>query len=376
MIETKEVKSNKEIKEFVEFPLKLYKDSKYYVPSFYGEELKVLKHKSPYEKVAESVFFLAYENGKVVGRIQGLIQKQFNDIYKTKRVRFTRFDSIDSIEVATALFNAVKKWALTKGMDTLCGPLGFSDFEREGLLIEGFDEYQTFEEQYNYSYYEKLIEAQGLIKEVDWFESRIILPKVVDERIDKIAQHIMSKNNFHLIDTKHISKKQFLKRYADDFFDVCEDAYGDLYGYVPFTLETRRMVEKSFLPIIDLNECFFLADENERIIAIALTFPGVNMSVKKSNGHLYPLSIIRLLRTIKNPKSIDMALIGCRREYRNAGFSAVFVSEIVKRFSKYKNLQYLETNLNLEDNLEIRNMWNRFESRENKKRRSYVMKLD
>lgn len=375
MVEIKKVTTKKEIKQFVRFPIDLYKGNEYYVPCFYGDEIKAVSHKSSYENSCVSEFFLAYRDKKVVGRIQAIIQKQFNEIYNEKRVRFTRFDSIEDEEVSKALFDAVEGWAKEQGMDTICGPLGYSDFEREGLLIEGFDQEQTFEEQYNFDYYQRLIESLGYSKEVDWVESRIVLPKEVDPRVEKIAQHVLDKNKLHLIDTSHISKKEFLKRYADGFFDVCEDAYGDLYGYVPFTPETRRMVEKSFFPIIDIKEAFFLADENEKIIAIALTFPGVANAVKKSNGHLTIPAALRILHTIKNPKRIDLALIGVRKEFRNLGLSSVFVSVIVKEFAKYKNLKYLETNLNLEDNLEIRNMWSRFDSHENKRRRSYIKKL-
>ncbi len=375
MITIVSVRTRKQKKDFVQFPLKLYKGNKYYVPCFYGEELNVLNHKSPYEDVTESEFFLAYDGKKVVGRIQGIIQKQFNEKYNTKRIRFTRFDAIDSQEVSDALFAALEKWGKEKGMDTVCGPLGYSDLEREGLLIEGFDEVQTFEEQYNYDYYQKLIENRGYQKEVDWVESAITLPKEVDPRIEHIADHILKKNDLHIVDTTKFSKKKFLKRYYDGFFDCITEAYGDLYGYVPFTEKTRKMVIDSFFPIIDLDEAIFIVDNEDKIVALSLTFPGVGKAVAKSNGHLYPSALIRLLKTFKDPETIDLALIAVNKNYKNSGITAVFVSEVVKRCQKYKHLDHLETNLNLEDNIAIRNMWNRFESREHKRRRSYVKKL-
>ena len=181
MITVTTVQTHRQRKAFINFPLKLYKGNKYFFPCFYGDEMNVLKRTSPYEDVSESDFFLAYDGKKVVGRIQAIIQKQYNEKWNEKRVRFTRFDAIDDVNVSRALFDAVEKWAKERGMDTICGPLGYSDLEREGLLIEGFDEVQTFEEQYNYSYYQKLIEDKGFVKEVDWVESAIKLPNPVDK---------------------------------------------------------------------------------------------------------------------------------------------------------------------------------------------------
>ena len=375
MITIEKVRTNKQKKDFVNFPLKLYKDNPYFVPCLYGEEMNVCNHKTPYEKVSESELFLAYDGKKVVGRIQGIIQKQFNDLYNEKRVRFTRFDSIDDVNVSRALFDALETWAKEKGMETCCGPLGYSDFEREGLLIEGFDQNQTFEEQYNYDYYQKLIEDRGFVKEVDWVESQIFLPNQVDPKIDKLAKLILKKYDLSIVDTQHISKKQFLKKYGDAFFDCVTDAYMELYGYVPFTEETRTMIIKSFFPIIDLKQAFFVQDKNEKIVGLALTFPGVGKALRKSKGKLTPLALLRLLKVFKDPETVDFALIGVNKEYKNSGLTAVFVAEVVRNFQAYKHLHHLETNLNLEDNVAIRNMWNRFESIENKRRRSFVKKI-
>lgn len=173
MIAIKQVLTDKDKRKFINYPLKLYRNNPYYVPVLYQDEKKVLNGNSAYEEVTDSVFFLAYQKNEIVGRIQGIIQKQYNEAHKEKRVRFTRFDAIDDQEVANALFQAVENWAKEKQMDTLCGPLGFSDFEREGLLIDGFDQHQTYQEQYNYPYYQKLIENYGFEKETDWVESQI-----------------------------------------------------------------------------------------------------------------------------------------------------------------------------------------------------------
>ena len=182
MIEIKEVKTPKEQRAFVNFPLMLYKGNPYFVPPLYADEMKLFKSNYHYYETSEAVYFLAYRKGEVVGRISGILQRAANEKWQQKRVRFTRFDSIDDQEVANALFSAVETWAKAKGMEEVVGPLGFSDFEREGLLIEGFEELSTFEEQYNYPYYQKLIEHLGYQKDVDWVEHKLYPPKEPDKR--------------------------------------------------------------------------------------------------------------------------------------------------------------------------------------------------
>lgn len=171
-----EVSTMSQRREFVRFPLRLYKDSPYFVPPLFSDEMKIFTDKNAYADTCESVFFLAQRDGKTVGRIQGIIQHQFNNLHGEKRLRFSRFDAVNDQKVANALFDAVEKWGISKGLDTVCGPLGYSDLEREGLLIEGFDKLSTFEEQYNYDYYGALIENCGYAKEVDWLEFRLRAP--------------------------------------------------------------------------------------------------------------------------------------------------------------------------------------------------------
>ena len=186
MVEIREVKTKKEQKAFLEFPLDMYADNPYFVPPLYGDEKKIFRGDYVYNDTCEHVYFNAYRDGEMVGRISGILQKASNEKKGERRVRFTRFDSINDREVAHALFDAVEKWALSKGMDTVCGPLGFSDLEREGLLIEGFDELSTFEEQYNAEYYGALIEDCGYAKEVDWIESKIYAPEEGDDTLEKM----------------------------------------------------------------------------------------------------------------------------------------------------------------------------------------------
>ncbi|MBO7213885.1 MAG: N-acetyltransferase, partial [Clostridia bacterium] len=195
MITIKEVVSKKDRKEFVNFPLKLYKNNPYFVPPIYGDELKIFTDKNAYLKTCDQVFFLAKKDGKTVGRIQGIVQKTYNEMQNEKRIRFSRFDCIDDKEVSTALFTALENYAKQNGYDTVCGPLGYSDLEREGLLIEGFEELSTYEEQYNYPYYQKHIEDLGYAKEVDWVEYQVMLPDEPNVKLKRVAEHSLRLSN-------------------------------------------------------------------------------------------------------------------------------------------------------------------------------------
>ncbi|MBO6262710.1 MAG: GNAT family N-acetyltransferase [Clostridia bacterium] len=373
MVEIREVKTRKEIREFIEFPLNLYRDCPYFVPPLYGDEKKLFGKNYVYCDQAEAVYYNAYRDGEIVGRISGILQKAANKKWAQKRVRFTRFDSIDDEEVSNALFNAVERWAKERGMEEIVGPLGFSDLEREGLLIEGFDQLSTFEEQYNYDYYPKLVEKYGFTKEVDWVERKLRAPEKVDERIPKIAEMMMRRYNLHIGESKNTS--DFLKRYGDAFFEILDTTYVDIYGSVPFTPSMKKMLIDNFKLIIDTRYVAVILDENGRVVCFGLCFPSIAKAVQKSGGRLTPAAIVRLLRNIKNPKVIDLGLIGVLPEYARKGISSTLIWAVMKML-KSGNIEYAETNLNLEDNLSIQNQWKIFDAVLHKRRRAYVKKID
>lgn len=372
MLVVKEVKTKREIKEFVNFPLKLYKGNENFVPPLYADELALFKKNFVYNDQAESVFFLAYQEKEVVGRISGILQHASNLKWNQKRVRFTRFDSIDNQEVANALFNTLEKWAKDKGMDEIVGPLGYSDLEREGLLIEGFDELSTFEEQYNYPYYQKLIENVGFVKEVDWTERKIYLPKEIDPRIHQLSEHVMRKYNLKIAKVKNTN--EFLKRYGDAFFEILDTTYADLYQTVPITDRVKKNTIKSFKLIVDIKYAGVIVDENDKVVCFGLCFPSIAKAVQKSGGRLTLPTIFKVLKALKKPKILDLALIGVLPEYQRRGINAVILDMLIRILS-VNNIEYAETNLNLETNSNIQNQWKNFDSVIHKRRRSFVKSL-
>lgn len=372
MLTIKQVTTKKEQRDFINFPIELYKGNPYFVPPLYMDEKKLFKKNNSYSDVCDSVYFNAYDNGKIVGRISGIIQKLSNEKNNEKRIRFTRFDSINEQKVAKALFSAVEKWGVSKGMDTICGPLGFSDLEREGLLIEGFDQLSTFEEQYNYEYYQTLIENLGYEKEVDWTESKINAPDDYDGSLDKTAEFVLKRYNLHLGQAKNMN--EFIDKYADDLFELIDKSYDLLYQTVPFTDAMKKELISNFKLIVNVDNVAVILDENEKMVCFGLCFPSIAKAVQKSNGHLTPLALIRLLRTIKHPEILDLGLIGVDPEYLNRGISVVVSAALIHMLQDGK-YTHAETNLNLENNAAIQNQWKRFKEVKHKRRRAYVKKL-
>ena len=372
MLEIREVKTKKEQRAFLNFPLKMYKDNPCFVPPLYMDEKKIFNDDYVYLDTCEAVYFNAYRDGKQVGRISGILQKASNELRNEKRVRFTRFDAVNDPEVAKGLFAAVEKWALDKGMDTVCGPLGFSDLEREGLLIEGFDRLSTFEEQYNADYYQRLIEECGYEKEVDWLESKIMLPENDDGTLEKMTDFIMKRYDLHFGQSKNT--RDFLKKYADQFFELLDSAYADIYGTVPFTDGMKKMMMDNFKLIIDTKHVAVILDQDEQVVCLGICFPSIARAVQKSGGHITPAALVKLLRAIKHPKIIDLGLVAVRRDYLNRGIATAISAELMKMLRE-DGVEYAETNLNLEDNSAILNMWKRFKTEQHKRRRSFVKKL-
>ena len=370
MIEIQEVATRRQRKAFVNFPLKLYKHCPNFVPPLYGDEMQIFRKDYHYYGESEAVYYLAYRDGKVVGRISGILQRKANDKWQQKRVRFTRFDCLDDQEIAAALFAAVEAWAKRKGMEEVVGPLGFSDMEREGLLIEGFDQLATFEEQYNYDYYQRLIESLGYTKEVDWIEHKLYLPKEIDPHIHEMREKLINRYELHMSDAK--TTRDFIKKYKDRFFQMYDETYDQIYQAVPLNETMKKQLIKNFRLIINIKYVALLLDKNENPVCFGLCFPSIAKAVQKSGGKLTLPTIFRILKAVKKPEVIDLALVGVLPTYRGA--SIVMVDELMRMLQE-GTAKHLETLLNLEENYNIHNLWKSFDSVQHKRRRCYVKKL-
>ena len=369
-----EVKTKAERREFVKFPLRLYRDCPYFVPPLFGDEMKIFTNKNAYADTCESVCFLAKQNGKTVGRIQGILQKQSNELHSEKRLRFSRFDAINDQSVAKALFDALEAWAVERGLDTVCGPLGYSDLEREGLLIEGFDRLSTFEEQYNYEYYASLIEGCGYAKEIDWLEFCLRAPREKNEMLARVAERAMELSKLHVVDSAAMSKKEYIERYKDGVFECIDRCYSHLYGTVPFTESMKEQLIGQFMLMINKKYLIVICDENDRVVSFALCIPAIGEALQKSGGRLTLPALIRLLRAVKHPETVDLCLVAILPEYQSAGINAVMLQKMTE-YLENGEIKCFETNLNLETNTQVMAQWKYFDSEQHKRRRAYIKKL-
>ena len=369
MVEIVEVKTAKDIKEFIEFPLRLYKDCEFFVPPLYSDEKKLLKSGGNTTD-AESVFFLAKRDGKTVGRIHGILQKKYNSEHNAKQVRFTRFDSLNDAEISRALLSRVETWGRQKGMEEMVGPLGFTDLDREGLLVDGFSEDSTFEEQYNYDYYGDLIEDFGLVKDVDWVEYELRSPEKRNLMLKRVAERALEINKLHVA-SADLPKKKYIEKYRDGFFECLHKCYSHLYGTMEIPKETQDELISQFLMIVNKEFAIFICDENEKVVGFGLCFPGIGGAVKKSGGRLTPGTLLRILKTVKNPEVIDLALVAILPEYQMSGVNAILIDGILDILER-GNVKKCETNLNLETNTAVQAQWKYFDARQHKRRRAYT----
>ena len=367
----REVKTKRDIRRFINFPLELYKDCPLYVPMLKMDERKIFKKNYVYNNTCKTVFYLAFdENNKVVGRIEGIIQIAANEKWKQQRVRFTRIDFINDQEVANLLLDAVAAWGKSFGMTEMVGPLGYSDLEREGLLIEGFDKIQTYEEQYNFEYYQHLLDNYGLKKEVDWVEFKIYPPKEVDQRLLKISKLTQKNHGISLYTADKVST--FVKEYKEQFFEIIDTTYNKIYGTVPFTKEMMDASLSNFKLLLRPEDLTVVLDKNKKVIAFGLMFPSISKIVTKYKGRVGLRFLIDFFKNKKNPEIIDLGLIGVLEEYRASGVAAVLMEALFTYMTSQKQVTHLETNLMLETNENILGLTSSFNREYTKRRRCYV----
>ena len=333
--------------------------------------MAMFKDNFTYNDQTKSAFFLAVRDGEVVGRIHGIWQFVANEKWGQSRVRFTRFESINDQEVANALLGAVEDWGKSLGMTEIVGPLGYSDMEREGLLVEGFDQLATFEENYNFDYYQTLIENYGYQKDVDWTGNKLYLPKGgVDPKIKEISDRMMKKYNLHFCTETNTNK--FLKKYVNKIFAIWEDTYSKIYGTVPFSRRVMDGVLDQFKLMVKCKYVPLILDENDNVIAFGVCFPSIAKAVQKSGGRLTIPCLFRLLKAINKPEVLDVALIGVVDEYKNKGLNAAILYRLL---CLMEEVDHAESNLMLEHNNPIQNMLKYFDAPQHKRHRCYIKQL-
>lgn len=373
MIEIREVLTKKDQKIFAKFPTKLYKDVPQMIPDMIADEIGMFHPaKNPAYGYCKTKQFLAYKKGQCVGRIAGIISSAANEKWNTKRIRFSRVDFIDDLKVSKALFHAVEEWGRSEGLTEIHGPIGFSDMDQEGMLIEGFEEEGMFLTIYSFPYYRKHLEALGYIRDIDWVEFRVTIPKEANDKLDLIAKTVLRKYKVTLVEPK--SRRQ-LKPYIQQIFHVLNKTYGNLYGTVELSLEQIKNYYKQFILLINPEYLKLLVDENKQLIGFGLAMPSLNKAVKKSNGRLLPFGWLHILMApFAKSKILDLYLVGVLPNMQNKGLTAVLMNSMTATARK-NGIEFAETGPELENNHQVQALWKHYEVRQHKRRRCWIKSL-
>lgn len=375
MIKIVEVKTKRDLNKFVEFPHKLYKGNKYYCPPLAIDERNNFNPKKNHAyKFCDAILFLAYRGKEIVGRVAGIISYPHCKKTGRNQARFGRFDVIDDIEVSRSLFKALSNWAIEKGMDEIIGPLGFVDIDREGMLIEGFDEYNMSITYYNHPYYVDHMIELGFIKDVDWVEYQLTCPKEVDPRLERISEHVKQRYGYRVVKMKNAND---IKKYGYLGMKAVNEAFDKLYAYVPLTDEIIQSSINSYAPILNKDYIIIVTNKDDELIGFGFMVPSIAKACHDHNGHLFPFGWISLLKALKSKKNdiLEMYLVAVKPEYQSTGVNAIILVESIKACIK-NNARIAETGPELELNNKIQDQWKGFDARQHRRRRSWIVKID
>ena len=374
-VEIREVRPVKsEITRFVEFGIDFYKDNKYFVPPLVMDDVNtLLPSANPAFDFCEAQSFMAYRDGKPVGRITGIINRLVNERTGVPTLRFGFIEFVDDNEVVDALMDAVEQWGRQRGMKRIVGPMGFTDMDHEGMLTFGFDEIGTMATIYNYPYYPGHMERRGMVKEAGWVEYRITVPSEAPERISRIADLVTRRYKLRVATFK--SRKQLAERYGHELFRVINEAYDDLYGYSPLTDRQIDHYIDQYLKILKLNDICVIVDNEDNLVGVGISIPSFSKALQAGRGRLFPFGWYHLLKAYLGKNDVvDLLLVAIKPEYQSKGVNALLFSNLIPAYNK-SGYKYAESNPELEDNSNVQNQWQYFERRQHRRRQAYAKDL-
>ena len=373
----KKVADKKDLKAFIRFNYELYKNNPYAVPDLYDDMLNTFSpKKNAAFEFCESDYFLAYQDGKLVGRVAAIINHRANETWNKKEVRFGWIDFIDNPEVSKALLLEVELWGKSKGMTEIVGPLGFTDMDAEGMLIEGFDQLSTMATIYNYPYYPQHMERLGYEKAADWVEFKLTVPDRLPDKFVRIAEIIMQKYNLKI---KKLKNRKEIEQYGygQKIFDLINEAYAPLYGYSKMTQGQINQYVKMYLPMLDLRMVTLVEDAEKNLVAVGISMASMSEALQKAKGKLLPFGWFHLLKAlfVKHSKTLDLLLVAVKPEYQSKGVNALLFYDLVPIYQKM-GFKYGESNPELEENKKVQAQWSAFESEQHKRRRAFRKTID
>jgi GNAT superfamily N-acetyltransferase len=370
-VTVREVSGRSDLRKFIRFPFRLYRGHPCWVPPLLLDEWNTLRgEKNPAFKHCRVKLLLAEKDGRLAGRIAGIINDKYVEKWGNRYCRFGWFDFIDDPQVSAGLLRAVEEWARQNGMTAVHGPLGFTDLDREGMLIEGFNELGTMATYYNHPYYPRHMEALGYAKDTDWVEFEVKSPDSIPEKALRVQELLLKRNRLRLV----TPDKKVLRRYARRIFELINEAFADLYGVVELTGEQIDMYVNQYFGFINPDYCVVVIDESDAVIAFGLAVPSLSRALQKSRGRLLPFGFLHLMWALRHPRYIDFLLVAVRPDYQARGVPAMLMTEITRNAIKNRIIS-AETNVELETNTQVQAIWKHYDSRQHKRRRCYIKKL-
>jgi len=372
-IEIREVRSAKELNAFIRFPHTLYRGHPCWVPLLSMDERNTFRQdKNPAFEHCQARYWLAYRDGKIVGRIAGILNNRHIEKWNQNYLRFSWIDFVDDLEVSKALLETVEAWGREIGLTAVHGPLGFTDMDREGMLVEGFDEMGTMATFYNHPYYPVHLLQHGYIKDIDWVEYEITIPPEPIEEISRMAEVVLRRNNLHVFQPRN---KRELLGYAQSLFELLNAEYAHLYGTVMLNQRQIEAYTKEYFSFVSPDLLPIVLDAQNQMVAFGIAMPSLSRALQKTRGRLLPFGIIHLLWALSHNQRADLYLVAIKREYQGKGVNAVLMSQIHKAFIA-RGIQKAESNPELENNLRVQTQWKYYETRQHKRRRIFIKQLN
>lgn len=375
MIEIKTIEpTRKNLKMFTQFQIDLYEGNDCYVPPLISDDVATLSpSKNPAFDFCEACYFMAFRDGKPVGRVAGMINRQVNESHGKRTARFGFIDFVDDREVSHALMEAVETWARNKGMDRLIGPLGFTDLDHEGMLVEGFGELSTMATIYNYPYYPEHLESLGYKKDSDWVEFVMDVPDSIPDKYNRIADIV--KKKFGLRVLKYKSRKRIKEEYGRALFHLINDAYDGLYEYSHLTERQIDYYIDIYLGLLNLDLVTLVVDKEDKLVGVGISMPSMSRALQKSHGKLLPMGWWHLLKGLKGKNDrVDLLLVAVKPEYQNKGVNALLFQDLIPYCQKY-GFKWAESNPEMETNAKVQGQWEYFTNRQHRRRRSYYKNI-
>jgi len=369
-IEIVRVEGRRQLMQFIRFPFDLFKDCPQWVPAFESDEIKSLSDQNPSLSFCERELYLAKRNGKIVGRVAAIVNHKANEKWKENTVRFGWIDFIEDFDVAKALIDTVIAWGRAKGATKIKGPLGFTDMDREGLLVEGFEHDSPFTVIYNYPYYGEYLERMGFSKDADWTQRIIDLPDTLPPMF-QYADLVEKRYGLHIY--KATTLRQMARR-GREMFHVLNDAFAPLYEYTKLSEEQIDGYVKQYVPVMNKDLVAFIVNDEDKLVGFAVTMPSISRAVRKAKGRLFPFGFIPILRALRHNDTIEALLIGVLPEYQGKGANVLMFKHIHENCIRL-GIKRMLLNPQLEDNYKVQSLFGEYNPQPFQRRRSYVMDL-